>query len=480
MSSFDNKIKSVLVRKVPLPTDLGHDWEGLLTRADVSARPAHTRRLLYSLAFAALAAIVLAATPLGAVIARGFGDFSDWLNGTPGQPISKAEQKTIEREESRELRNHWVSFPQGTKFRRLIVTKVDGVEYKLYGYRAGDMFCLRLSTSSETVPIVSCAPKTELTLRKKPVLALFVDASIFNNGKTGLLTPFMRKSTVTFGIASDGVTVVRGLTRSSKLPGLVAGNSFLIVNRRNDVIDPKSRSSETWIIRNRVRSIVAGDAGGDVVKVRVAGGLGGIEGRTGALMAPVSGPGFRMAKQKIAGVKIGWLDRREPRGTALSQRFWWSYTLPPQCGLECAVLAGAHEIVYSRLITPDSGGGLRIGVSRHRDGETCIALVYPQEKKAWSQSCMSKKDLSSGSWSEANTYRFTTGTGIREGAQYSIQAGLVDDHVRRMTLLLVSGKQIPVRIKDNAYVFLLAETDYPVRLVAFNSANRVVNVERLG
>jgi hypothetical protein len=61
-----------------------------------------------------------------------------------------------------------------------------------------------------------------------------------------------------------------------------------------------------------------------------------------------------------------------------------------------------------------------------------------------------------------------------------MEVGLVDDHVRRMTILLSSGKQIPVPIKDNAYVFQVARTDYPIRLVAFNSANRVVGVDSLG
>jgi hypothetical protein len=66
---------------------------------------------------------------------------------------------------------------------------------------------------------------------------------------------------------------------------------------------------------------------------------------------------------------------------------------------------------------------------------------------------------------------------MAEGNQYEMEAGLVDDQVRRMTILLSDGKQIPVPIKDNAYVFEVALTDYPIRLVAYNSANRVVGID---
>jgi len=92
---------------------------------------------------------------------------------------------------------------------------------------------------------------------------------------------------------------------------------------------------------------------------------------------------------------------------------------------------------------------------------------------------MSKRALSSGSWTEGGTFHIAVpGTAsISDGVQYSMEVGLVDDHVRRMTILLSSGKQIPVPIKDNAYVFEVAHTDYPIRLVAFNSANRVVGVD---
>jgi len=481
MSSYDRKIKSVLVRAVPLPSDTERDWEDVLARAEVSTRSAHTRRLLYSLAFAALAAVVLAATPLGAVIARGFGDFSDWLNGKPGQPISSAEQKTIEREQRQLARYSWASFPKGAELRRLITVTRDGIEYKLFGYRVGNEYCLRLSTPDSLLPHTGCAPKSELSRRRKPALALYVDAPIYSREKTdpltvlrtGQKTQLVRKSSVTFGIVSDGVTSVNGLTHTSVLDGMVASGSFLIITPRHEEIG-RHQAVDAVGFKNKVRSILASDASGDKVKVRVAG----VENEyaSGALMAPVPG---RMAKRQITGIRIGWLERRESRGTPLSRLLWLNPQTFPQCGPECAANLKAHEVIFSRQITPDPGGVVRVAVALRHDGDVCSSIAYPRQARSLGGDCMSKQALSAGSWTEGPTFHITVGgiAFVSSGAQYSTEVGLVDDHVRRMTILLSSGKQIPVPIKDNAYVFEVARTDYPIRLVAFDSANRVVGVD---
>jgi len=483
MSSFDKKITSVLVRTVPLPTGAGRDWEDVLARAEVSTRIEHTRRLLYSVAFAAVLAVVLAATPLGAVIAHGFGDFSEWLSGKPGQPASVAEQKTIERGERRLARYSWTTFPKGAKLRRLITVTRDGIEYKLFGYRAGDMFCLRLSTPGALLPYASCAPKSELTRRMKPALALYVDAPVFEREKTdwttelmtGQKTQLVRKASVTFGIVSDGVTSVRGLTRSSILEGIVAADSFLIVTPRHEKIKSNlQRPRETLGFKQRLRSIVASDAAGDKVKTWVAGVDN--EYATGALAAPLSGPKFRMAKRQVTGVKIAWLERREPRGTPLSPLFWLTNGFP-QCGLECKVYLETHDVVFSRQLAPDPGGVVRIAVSLRRNGDACFAVAFPRRIFWLNETCIPKQDLSSWSRSEASTFHVSLGMDVSNGNQYYIRAGLVDDHVRRMTLFFSSGKQTPVVIRDNAYVYGVPATDDRVRLVAFNSANRVVGVD---
>ena len=446
------------------------------------ARPARTRRLAYSVVFAAALAIVLAATPLGAVIARGFGDFSDWLNGKPGQPVSSAEQKTIQREERRSTRYSWATFPKGAELRRLITVTRDGIEYKLFGYRAGNLFCLRLSVPGSLLPHTGCAPKSELTRRKKPALVLYADAPVYGRRektdritvlRTGQETQPVRESTVTFGIVSDGVTSVRGLSRTNVLDGTVASGSFLVVN--TDTKHGVNYNQGYLPGKYRVRSIVANDAAGDEVKVRVAGVDN--EYATGALIAPLSGPEFRMAKRQISGVRIGWIERREPRGTPLSRLFWLSGTPVPQCeGEWCGAYLKAREVVYSRQVAPDPGGVVRIGVALRRNGYICSSISFPRSVRWLYPDCRSKHALSTGSWTEGATFHIAM-LNMAEGNQYEMEAGLVDDQVRRMTILLSDGKQIPVPIKDNAYVFEVALTDYPIRLVAYNSANRVVGID---
>jgi len=199
VTGFEKKIQGTLLRTVPFPADEAQDWADVLARsATTPTRTTHTRRLTYSVVFAAALAIVLFATPLGAVIARGFGDFSDWLNGKPGQPVSSAEQKTIQREERQHARYSWATFPKGAELRRLMTVTRDGVEYKLFGYRAGNLFCLRLSAPGSLLPHTGCAPKSELTRRKKPALVLYADAPVYGRrektDRITVLEPARRRS----------------------------------------------------------------------------------------------------------------------------------------------------------------------------------------------------------------------------------------------------------------------------------------------
>lgn len=444
MTSFETRIQSVLVQTVPLPTDAGRDWEDVLARSAAWARPARTRRLAYSVAFAAVAAIVLFATPLGAAIARGFGDFSGWLSGRAGTPVSNSERRTIER-------LSWELFPKGAKLKRLITLSRDGIDYKLYGYQAGGMFCLRLATSPALLAQTSCAPRSDLISKRKPVLPLYVDAPVVGQKKVGGWMVSVKKSSVTFGIVSDGVTAVRARTRSGKLFGVVASDSFLIIN-------PGAGS--------RLRSVSASDAGGDVIAIPIAGPPKSSTWDNGALMnKPPSGPAFRMAKQQITGVKIGWLDRREPRGTAVPR----------------SIPEFEPGTTFARLLAPDPDGAVRIAVSLHRNGNICMSIVLPQSEMAGDgEACTVKRVLNWGGWPDVTTADFLwrQAVTITEGDQYVTNAGFVDDHISRMMLLLVSGQRVPVPVKDNTFVYMVPRTEYPVLLLAYNSEGRIVGIER--
>lgn len=446
MTDFDSRIQSVLVKTAPLPTGAGCDWDNVLARAEASTRSAHTRRMLFSLAFATLAAVVVAATPLGAAIAHGFGDFSGWLGGRTGTPVSKSERRAVERNAPLS----WELFPRGAKLRRLITLSREGIEYRLYGYRAGDVFCLRLTTLPALLTQTSCAPESDLISKREPVLPLYVDAPVVAQKKTDGWSVPVKKSSVTFGIVSDGVTSVRGRTRAGALFGVVASDSFLIIN-------PGTKTG------HRVRSISARDAAGDMIAIPLAGPPKSIVFDNGALGKPPAGAAFRMAKRQINGVKIGWLARHEKRGTAVPRNF-------PDM---------ESGTTFQRLLAPEPGP-LRVMVSLHRNDDICMSIMSPTSGAADGGGCLNETMLNSGGWGDVSTAHFLWRESVMltEGDQYVTNAGLVDDHVSRMLLLFVSGKRVPVPVKDNAFSYMVPRTEYPVLLLAYDSEGRIIGTER--
>lgn len=438
MTSSEEKIRSVLAKTVPLPAGAGRDWEDVLSRSAVSTRTVHTRRLIYSVVSAVVVAIVLAATPLGAVIARGFGDFSGWLSGSAGHSVSTSERQAFEHES----RRSWVRFPQSAKLRRLIEVTRDGVDYVLYGYQAGGTFCLRLTTSQKASSIhTSCGPTWELKSRSAPALPLDVGAPVVGREKKGHEIAFVRRSSVTFGIVSDGVTAVRVRTRSSDLRAVVSGGSFLIVNP--NPADP-------------IRSISASDAAGGVAAIPFAKPMP-IPPSSHKLGSP---PGPKKVEREVGGVKIRWLSRREPRGEP------WHVKGNP-----------TGKIVFVRLLSPDLGGIQRIRVDlREIEGkrEVCLGLVGAALDAV---GCTPYKDFSSPKWSLGPLWFMESGGGGDAGEQYATIIGLASDDVRRMAFFLTSGERIPVSFRDNAFILQAPLSGFPVRLVAYDGNDLVIGDE---
>ncbi|MGA9761333.1 MAG: hypothetical protein WBQ14_02810 [Gaiellaceae bacterium] len=296
----------------------------------------------------------------------------------------------------------------------------------------------------------SCAPESDLISKREPVLPLYVDAPVVAQKKVDGWSVPVKKSSVTFGIVSDGVTSVRARTRSGALFGVVASDSFLIVN-------PGTKT------RHRVRSISARDAAGEMIAIPIAGPPKSIVFDNGALGKPPAGPAFRMAKRQINGVKIGWLTRHEQRGTAVPRNF-------PD------MESGA---TFQRLLAPEPGP-LRVMVSLHRNDDVCMSIVSPTSGAADGGGCLNETILNAGVWGDVSEAHFLWRESVMltEGDQYVTNAGLVDDHVSRMLLLFVSGKRVPVPVKDNAFSYMVPRTEYPVLLLAYDSEGRIIGMER--
>lgn len=73
---------------------------------------------------------------------------------------------------------------------------------------------------------------------------------------------------------------------------------------------------------------------------------------------------------------------------------------------------------------------------------------------------------------------FSLGIGVGHGGdQYAVLDGLASDDVVRMELYLATGERIAVPLRDNVYFVQAPRTRFPVRLVAYDSADRVIGIE---
>ena len=432
MNGRDEAIWSFLDRAVPLPSGGGRDWEDTLARSRATRKAVRTRRLGFAVLLVAVLAVVLAVTPLGAMIASGFGDFSGWLSGSSGSPVSTGERQAFESES----RRSWVRFPQSAKLRRLIEVTRDGVDYVLYGYRAGDTFCLSLTASGKASSThATCGPTRALESRSAPVIPLGVNVLIASREKHGHKRVFIPRASVTFGVASDGVVAVRAGTRSGELRAVISGDSFLIVNPNPS--DP-------------ARSISASDSAGDVAAIPFA--------REMTISIPPhklsSPPGPKKVERTVTGVRIGWLARREPRGEPWRVR-------------------GRHpfgKIVFIRLLSPDPGGIERVLVSlREVQGKlwVCNGIVLAAPAAG---ACTDYASLSSPGRPPLLYGEYGGGS----GGQYTTISGLASDEVRRMTLFVESGERVSVPLEDNAFIIGTPVTRFPVRLVGYDRENRVI------
>ncbi len=452
MTSSEEKIRNVLVRTVPLPAGAARDWEDVLSRSAVSTKTVRARRLAYSVVFAAAVAIVLAATPLGAVIARGFGDFSGWLSGSAGSPVTGKERSAF----ANASRHSWIRFPKTASLRRLIVTAESGVRYELFGFRTGDSFCLQVVASrAATARYTGCVPLSELQAKRAPALPIFVDAPVSDRETHGRHVDFIKRAGVTFGIVSDGVAGISARTRSHQLNGIVGGDGFLIINYRSAA-------------GARVRSITASDSQGDVAHIPLAH-LTSPQDTLSDMNKPLPfGP--HRVQRIIKDPTISWIVRREPRGKPVgSGRF----ELPwPGPGLAS----------FERLIKPDPKGLIKVLVSirniRHgRKDKTslCWSLIVT---RVFVGACNSLDNPFPRIFGRRLPFWIMSGGGLG-GDQYGIAAGLSADGVARMALFLANGERIPVPIRDNVYVVQFPFAACPAVLAAYDREGRVVGFQRL-
>jgi hypothetical protein len=449
-------VRDQLEPLLPLPAECAPDWDDVLRRAAPARHPRRRRRSF------AIGAAVAAAAAAAAVAVADVGGFAPWLSGEPGSPVSPAEQQAFEQANART----WVGFAPGTQLRQLLTTSSSGATFTLFGFRSGDDLCLKLVvTGGVTGDATDCAPEHDLQTAKEPAVVVAADQPFGTAGGPGPDSYTADAYQATFGIASDGVQRVTVSGDDGSHDALVGGNAFLYVD------DHPPRGT-------RVRDVDAVSASGNRVALPFESSpYGDFD-----MSAPPTGTfhGPSAPQRHVTGGTIGWLVNEQPRGDAvpgaLTSRLAPMVEHPPPPGLG----AGAWpprplHVVFARLIQPDPSDFVRfavVGVSptdslTDPDAGVCIDQVQQQT-------------ISSGCNSLARTFEHGPLDASLEGSgmsQYSLVSGLASDDVARIAAYLGNGDVVPVPLLDNVFLTRVARADYPLRIVAYDSAGRVIAVQ---
>lgn len=453
MIDVQDTLRSELHRLVPI--ERRPDWEDVIAQSGLRQERAR-RRLAVAAAVVAVAAVVGVATPLGAAIARGVDDFSSWLTGQPGSPVSEQEQRAFERANAKS----WLGFPQGTRLRRLITRRASGASVELFGFRSGtSTLCLRLSVVGKSrTSTLKCAPLAELRRADGPVRVVIVDRAVGKGKKVawyGIDRLHSANLQITAGIAADGVRSVVLEDDAGRHEVVAASNAFLYVAEQPEV-------------GQRVKRIWARTTAGlmSVPFVPVPFGFAGVR----PAGAPAAAP--PVVERKLAGGKIGWLEAGEPRGEPLGVlpprlRSVALGKIPRRSGLR---INASTNVVFGRLITPDPDRPLRVVISlnAHRPGGPVAGLCK------W---MVSRGGIGGGCSPYPGVFdRSPVAFGMAGGSAFVTIDGVASDDVGRLRALLADGRSVKVALNNNVFIVDLPRASLPVRLVAYDRAGRVISV----
>jgi hypothetical protein len=445
MTDLETLVRAELEHDVPpIPAEL-RDWEDVLGRSGERRR----RRLRRRAATVALAGAVLAAlalTPLVGAIARGVGGFSDWLVGTPGEPVPR---------EAQERFRAVTRFPDDPELRLLLRVDRGQRAFFLYGFETGNVVCLRVAVRAPAPEGAQSACVSRDDLRRSGDLILPVKANLGVEQigplpRTPSDPPTVPRYRLTFGIAAAEVARVTVETDDGRSAARVGNGAFL------HVFEPERRG-------NWARSAVATAPGrSDAAPLSVqAGGEPSL-----ATGLPLRGPAA--VEREVVGGSIGWFDRREARGVSARD----GGLDPTRC---CAG--------YVRVIHPDPGDFLAVAIG----DRTLWARFAPRLRPAGEeQICFGL------------VTRGTVGTGCRpkrslfergplslswgfsgSGQQIWIVHGLVSDEVSRLRVFVGSGETWDAPLRDNATAFRVQRAKFPLRLVAYDREGRIVGIQSI-
>ena len=161
----------------------------------------------------------------------------------------------------------------------------------------------------------------------------------------------------------------------------------------------------------------------------------------------------------MSGGTIGWLDKHIARGRPLS-------ILPARTRTYVV-----RHAVFGRVLDPNPDLPLRIAVTlstSRRGGKATGVCTWLVGAAGSGGGCAVRKQLFS-------TSPLTMGWSLDSGSnEFATVSGLASDDVARISAYLKTGQTQPVPLRDNTYIVQIARSQFPVRLVAYDSQNKVI------
>ena len=416
MNEFDTIVFDQLDAFTP-ELDRWPDWLDVLRRA----RRSRTHRLLVAVAAA------IAVLGSAAAVTAALGGFDRWLAGEPGRPASNAVQERFQQANEQSL----AAFPKDTKLRELIQTEVDDKRYALYGFRSGSSLCLRLDAVTLNRSIgPTCAPVAKVRNSPAPLVAIV--------GNSGFQTQHGRPgAAISFGLVADGVTRVDVSAVDGTHRALIGGNAYLWLQR-----EPNSGQRVLRL------TAVRGTGARVTLPITTSFGLFGAESSSPA--RSLRGPS--RVERRIPNPTVGWFVRGERRGFSLGE---------VERGSPLDRTSPTSDRA-TRLVKPDPDSNALVGLSGH----WCLLFF---ERGGPSTSCTPGREF----WARGPLNLLLSG----ENDEFVRVSGVAADGVRRVVLFLAGGERQRAALRDNLFTALVAQAEFPIRVVAYDSRDRVVGVQ---
>ena len=445
MMDVEPLIRDELELAVPEPSLARADWQ------DVRRRAGHANRRRRALTGAvALAAVVggVAVSPLGGAISSTLGGFSDWLSGTPGKPVEEKTQQAFEQA---------TSFPGNPQLHEILELNLEGRRFFLYGFETRQVVCLRVAVRAidGAGPQAACVSRADLRRSGDLVLPVKANLTVGRIGRPPRLAtdpPTTPRYLLTFGIAAAEVTRISVEADSGSTAAVVRNGAFL------HVLEPGRRG-------NWSRSITAATAAGRTEVVPISLNVSGQP----PLRTGYNARGPATVEREITGGRIGWFERKEPRGV-------------PAKGL-----GGRLDCCtgFARVVYPDPNDFLGVAIG----DRTLIARQirqsphFPAGENVICTGLVSRGGFG-GSCRDASRLfgagPLDLGWGFSGGGQqFWIVSGLASDDVARIEVFLGNGDRWRAPLRDNVTAFRVQRVKFPLRIVGYDDVGKVIAVRTI-